>query len=294
MMTGAILQKQKTPKVSDELNMPFKGKIFEEGNNKLLTGGQLDILVRTKDSTDHPYTVPVMDDGSFKLYELAFEDTARVYYRWVGGKSERQINSEIEFDRDNNDYSVLLKNFSVQQWIVSKKNLLNSPSASIAAQLIADLKTTEGLASRITQKEKPEPQQKSPVGGTKDVNNRYATGAFSSMSSARVLDLVTDPPSTIQGNILDHIIGKMSGFTIEKAGGRYAIYSSRSTSTREALSGNSRGLVAGKVYLDEQETSLDNIARIPLDQIALVKYFAPGSIMLPVIGFTFVLSVYTR
>jgi hypothetical protein len=290
----SFFAKTKTPKVMDELHLPFKGKIFEEGNNKLLTGGQLDILVRTKDSTDHPYTVPVMDDGSFKLYELAFNDTARVYYRWVGGKSERLINSEIEFDGDNSDYSALLKNFSVQQWIVSKKNLLNTPAASIAAQLIADLKTTEGLASRIAAKEKTAAQQKAPAGGTKDVNNRYATGAFSSLSSARVMDLVTDPPSTMQGNILDQIIGKMSGFTIEKAGGRYAIYSSRSTSTREALSGNSRGLVAGKVFLDEQETTLDNIARIPLDQVALVKYFAPGSIMLPGIGLSCVLSVYTR
>jgi hypothetical protein len=122
----------------------------------------LDILVRTKDSTDHTYTVPVMDDGSFKLYELAFQDTARIYYRWTGNKEERLINSEIEFDRENSDYSALLKNFSVEQWAASKKNLLNTPSASIAAQLIADLKTTEGLASRITQKEKEEPQKKTP------------------------------------------------------------------------------------------------------------------------------------
>jgi MG2 domain len=286
--------KTKTPKLTDELHLPFKGKIFEEGNNKLLTGGQLDILVRTKDSTDHPYTVPVMDDGSFKLYELAFYDTARIYYRWAGSKSERLVNSEIEFESENGDYSALLKNFSVQQWIATKKNLLNTPSVSLAAQLIADLKTTESLASRITLKQKMEPQQKNPAGGTKDVNNRYASGAFSSMSSARVVDLVTDPPSSIQGNILDYIIGRMSGFTIEKAGGRYAIYSSRSTSTREAISGNSKGLVAGKVFLDEQETTLDMISRLPLDQIAFVKYFAPGSIMLPGIGLSCVLSVYTR
>jgi len=286
--------KIKTPKVSGDLHLPFKGKIFEEGNNKLLTGGQLDILVRTKDSTDHPYTIPVMDDGSFKLYELAFNDTARIYYRWAGSKSERLVNSEIEFDNENIDFSALLNNFSVQQWIASKKNLLNTPSASIAAQLIADLKTNEGLASRISQKQKAEPQQKTPAGGTKDVNNRYASGAFSSLSSARVVDLVTEPPTSIQGNILDYIIGRMSGFTIEKAGGRYAIYSSRSTSTREAISGNSKGLVPGKVFLDEQETSLDMISRLPLDQIAFVKYFAPGSIMLPGIGLSCVLSVYTR
>jgi len=290
----AFFAKTKAPRLVDELHLPFKGKIFQEGNNKLLTGGQLDILVRTKDSTDHTYTVPVMDDGSFKLYELAFQDTARIYYRWAGSKEERPTNSEIEFDRDNSDYSALLKNFSVQQWVASKKNLLNTPSASIAAQLIADLKTTEGLASRITQKEKEEPQKKNPVGGTKDVNNRYATGAFSGMSSARVLDLVTEPLSNIQGNIFDYIVGKMSGFTIEKAAGNYAIYSSRSTSTREALSGNSRGLVPGKVYLDEQETSMDMISRITLDQIALVKYFAPGSITLPGIGLSCVLCVYTR
>ena len=289
-----VYAKMRSPRIADDVHLPFKGRLYEETNNKLVSGGKLDIMVRTKDSTDHPYTIPVMEDGSFKLHELVFEDTARVYYGWAGSKNERLVGTRIEFDRDL-DFTAWLKNYNAQQWLAGKRSLLNAPGSSeLATKLIADAKTNQGLVTRILQAQQKQEEQKAPATGTKEVNKRYATGAFSNMSSARVLDLVTEPPPSNQGNIFNYIVGKLGGFTIENAGGRYNIYSSRSTSTREALSGNSRGLVAGKVYLDEQETTMDNIARITLDQIAMVKYFAPGTITIPGVGLSCVLAVYTR
>ena len=289
-----VYAKMRSPRIGDDVHLPFKGRLYEETNNKLVSGGKLDILVRTKDSTDHPYTVPVMEDGSFKVNELVFEDTARVYYGWAGSKNERLVGTRIEFDRDF-DFTAWLKNYNAQQWLAAKRNLLNTPGSSeLAAKLIADSKTNQGLVTRILQTQQKQEEQKAPATGTKEVNKRYATGAFSGMSSSKVLDLITEPPSSNQGTIFNYILGKMGGFTIENRNGSYAIFSNRSSSTREALSGNSRGLVAGKVYLDEQETTMDNIARITLDQIALVKYFAPGTISIPGVGLSCVLAVYTR
>jgi hypothetical protein len=289
-----VYAKAKSPRIANDVHLPFKGKLYQESNNKLVSKGKLDIMVRTKDSTDHLYAVPVDEEGNFKLYELAFEDTARIYYGWTGDKNERNTNTTIEFDRDL-DFTAWLKNYNAQLWLAAKKNLMNAPgNAELATKLIADSKTNESFVTRIIQREQKKEEQKAPATGTKEVNKRYATGAFSSMTSAKVLDLITEPPSSVQGTIFNYIVGKMGGFTIENIAGRYGIYSSRSTSTREALSGNSRGVVAGKVYLDEQETTMDNIARITLDQIAMVKYFAPGTITIPGVGLSCVLAVYTR
>ena len=301
MLTGSWLNDdwnffsgRKSPAINEELHVPLKGKLYQQGNNKLLTDGKLDILVKTRDSASTAYMVPVMKDGSFKVYELVYEDTARIYYRWSGDKSERQINTEIEIEKDNADYSSLVKNNLFDSWISYKRQLLaNTTAAGLADKLLKEIKNEDLYKGRILQAV-VENTQTNKASGTKEVNKRYATGAFNNLSSARVLDLVTEPPSQTTGTIFDYIVGKLGGFTIEKAGGRYAIYSSRSTSTQEALRGNSRGLVPGKVYLDEQESTTDMIARLPLEQIALVKYFAPGSITLPGVGLSCVLAVYTR
>jgi hypothetical protein len=302
MLTGAWMDdnwpafsKMKPPRLNEEQHLPFKGKVYEQGKDKLITDGRLNILVKTKDSLSTEYTVPVMSDGSFKFYELAYEDTARIYYRWINPKNDKQAGSDLQIDPDTADYSSLLKNISWESWAAAKKPVLgNAVAADIASKIAENMKLSGLHKGRAKQVTVVTTDKKVNEGGTKEVNNRYATGAFHSLSSARVVDLVTEPPSYKTGNIFDYIVGKIGGVTIEKAGGRYTIYSLRSTSTREALSGNSRGAVAGKVFLDEQETSADQVARFPLEQIALVKYFAPGSIMLPGIGLSCVLSVYTR
>jgi hypothetical protein len=301
MLTGswfdddwASFSKMKAPNINDELHVPFKGKLYEQGDNKLITNGKLDVLVKTKDSSGTSYMVPIMKDGSFRVYELVYEDTARIYYRWAGDKNERQINTDIEIEKEWTDFNSLLKNNSFDSWVSGKKQLLdNGDAVALANKLMKEVREGDLFKGKTLQTVVVKTETNKPT-GTKEVNKRYATGAFNNLSSSRVVDLVTEPPSQTTGTIFDYIVAKMGGFTIEKAGGRYAIYSSRSTSTQEALRGNSRGLVPGKVYLDEQETTTDNIARIPLEQIALVKYFAPGSITLPGVGLSCVLAVYLR
>ena len=132
------------------------------------------------------------------------------------------------------------------------------------------------------------------VGNTKDVNKRYTSGAFSSRGNTRMIDLLNNPPNNKSGNVFDFVTGQIGGLTIEKSGGRYTLRTVRGSSTLEVLRGNSTGQVAAKVYLNESETTTDAIARISVEDIALVKFFPTGAISLPGIGLSAVFCVYTK
>jgi hypothetical protein len=49
-----------------------------------------------------------------------------------------------------------------------------------------------------------------------------------------------------------------------------------------------------RLYLEEQETTAGSITIIPLQEIAMVKYFPPGTSSLPGVGIAGVLAVYTK
>ncbi len=301
MLTGnwfddnwSAFAKMKKPDISDELHLPMKGKLFETGNNKPVSLGQLNFLIKTKDSLSKEYNVPVMKDGSFKLYELVFEDTARIYYRWKGAKNENAIATELELEKENNEYGSLLKNISMESYTLLKRPLLQDASAlAMAPKLIENIKSERKLTNSIAAKVQTTTTEKN-VGNSKDVNKRYTSGAFSSMGNTRMIDLLNNPPNNKSGNVFDFVTGQIGGLTIEKSGGRYTLRTVRGSSTLEVLRGNSTGQVAAKVYLNESETTTDAIARISVEDIALVKFFPTGAISLPGIGLSAVFCVYTK
>jgi hypothetical protein len=96
-----------------------------------------------------------------------------------------------------------------------------------------------------------------------------------------MIDLLTNPPNNQSGNIFDYVSGQIGGLTVVKSGGSYTLRTVRGTSTLEVIRGNSSGQVAAKVFLNETEVTTDVIARIPVDQIALVKFFPTGAISIP-------------
>lgn len=305
--------KRTLPKPGEEMHLPFLGKLYESGNNKIINSGELNFLVKTKDSIGRLFNVPLSNDGSFKLYGLVFEDTARVYYKWKGAKGENAISTDIELEKENINFSPLLKNISAGPYVTLKKQLTEKIDATaLAGQIIKDVQDEKMYMARLNAK--PLNTERKPIGREADVNKRYTSGAFTSNANAKMINLIDEPPNNISGNIFDYITGRLSGVSIEKKGSsNYVLYTSRSTTSGEVIRNvnttsvtgpggvartpqdfNDLGRVAGKFYLDEVEVTSDVIARITVDQIALVKYFPPGAIMLPGIGLSGVLAVYTK
>ena len=123
---------------------------------------------------------------------------------------------------------------------------------------------------------------------TKQINEEYATGMFKNMSVARTLDLINEPPNNtgIGFPILQYIQGKMAGLMVTVgAGGRVSLTSMR----RNSISDASPILI----YLDEQEAS-DFINFVYPRDVALVKYWPPGTAQIPGSGGAGVLAIYTK
>ncbi|MEK0423572.1 MAG: hypothetical protein RLZ95_1482 [Bacteroidota bacterium] len=123
---------------------------------------------------------------------------------------------------------------------------------------------------------------------TKQINEEYATGMFKNMSVARTLDLINEPPNNtgIGIPILQYIQGKMAGLMVTVgAGGRVSLTSMR----RNSITSASPILI----YLDEQEAG-DFINLVYPRDVALVKYWPPGTAQIPGSGGAGVLAIYTK
>lgn len=123
---------------------------------------------------------------------------------------------------------------------------------------------------------------------TKQINEEYATGMFKNMSVARTLDLINEPPNNtgIGIPILQYIQGKMAGLMVTVgAGGRVSLTSMR----RNSITAASPILI----YLDEQEAG-DFINLVYPRDVALVKYWPPGTAQIPGSGGAGVLAIYTK
>ena len=122
----------------------------------------------------------------------------------------------------------------------------------------------------------------------KQINDAYATGMFNNMTMVRVLDFINDPPQNI-GNaipILQYIQGKIPGLMISvSAGGKVFLKSMRRISIENASP------IA--IYLDEQEAG-DFINLVYPRDVALIKYWPPGTAQIPGSGGAGVLAIYTK
>jgi len=264
------------------------GKTTTEDGTTTVINGNLQIVLQPKNFMQKNYTVNLGSNGNFNLDSLIFEDSARIYYELITGKKNKKgPEVKLMLNEPKDDLSSLLNgidySFSKTKEPVFENNKTLQLAADLQKNLIASIQAQP--QSKSTKKDK----------GTdkKDVNNRYAGGIFSS-STSRSFDFINNPPPHGGLNVFDYLQGQVGGLIIEKVNTGYNLWSNRSVSMNEVIRGNRRGLVPGKVYLDEQESSSDAVMRIPINQIALVKYYEPGSIMLPGVGMSPILAFWTK
>jgi hypothetical protein len=279
LMTSKTLPSLMRPEVSvpEQDYIEIRGKATI--GNKPYKKGDLNFMVKTRDSTTSFTMASVQQDGSFTLSNLIFEDTATIFLE-IGKKTPPEIfidtNSKLKLPAAGLPASIKAE---LDQSIFSENS-----GKSIAARLYATNADTSmnGYMNEvfiITKKQSP----------TILLNKKYTTGIFGNMSMVKLYDLVNEPPATFSGNLFDWLQGRVAGLTIiRRSGLQYELRTNRSPS----LTGAPAGV---QLYLNEsQQYTTDNIASIPLSQIALVKYFYPGYHSFPGAMLAPVLAVYTK
>lgn len=273
---AATIDQAKEP-LPDTNFLSVKGKVIGRRQKQPLSLGSLIIFYKGKDSSTAFFNPVISEDGSFQLRNLIFFDTAQFSYHWEGKKNGIVILDTLDNSNIKNYPAPVF--FADRDVFFKTENITRAKETySILTEAFSKAKLLQGVtvtASRSALREQ--------------LNRKYSTGLFSSTGMSRILDLVNDPPPMLWMNIFDYIQGKIPGLVVRRLGGvdQYSLSSLRGTT----LLGQSPDI---KVYLDEVETTISNLVSVQLAEVAMIKYFPPGTARLTFSGNDGVLIVYTR
>lgn len=280
----------KPAQYKDESYIRLKGKVFKELRRDQKITDELTIILQTKDSSTAFFSVPLAADDSFELRNLVYQDTARFFYQ-LNAKKNADKYLKIELDTGVKQHPVPGTQ-GLDAWFSSCKEFLADP----VIQAKAANTRKEYLAAKAQGNTLEEVVVKAKVlSKEKQLDKKYTSGLFSGGAGTKMIDVGTEAQSSGAQNILQYLQGKIAGATIyyNVRSGHWVMESPRSYSTADVLAGGN-GLVDGLFFVDEIQMDVDFVERIPVSQVAYVKFFPPGSIMYPGVGISCVLSIYTK
>ena len=291
-------------KYKDTSYINITGKFIRDFRNTELTG-DMNIIVETRDSTQTVFTTPILADNKFKLTNLIYEDSARFYIQ----RNDKNDRTPVSARVDMVTGITVNESFWHTEGFASYLNtgrtafIMAAGNRSIAElhKAYNDEEKAINLREVTVKTKKTTPLEK--------VEKEYATGLFAQQTS-KTLDLINNPDRSGAQNVLEYIKGKFPDLRIGYERGEYYIESPRSISmgtysmsTRarnrsEGLIANStaspNGLVKGITYLNELPVDTKTIVNLPMSEIAMIKYFTPGTFNMPNVGISCVLAVYTK
>lgn len=280
----------RAPQYKDAAYITVKGKVLKELRRDQQIKDELNIIVQTKDSTTAFFSVPLQANDSFELKNLVYEDSARFFYQ-LNAKKNADKYLKIELDNTPMIHPVPAAE-GLGAWFNSCKMFL--ADKDIQAKAAAAQKEYE--AAKANGNTLAEVVVKAKVlSKEKQLDKKYTSGLFSGGIGAKMIDVGSEAQSSGAMNILQYLQGKIAGATIyfDSRRGHWIIESPRSYSTGDVLAGGN-GLVDGLFFVDEIPMDGDFVERIPVSQVAYVKFFPPGSIMYPGVGISCVLAIYTK
>ena len=225
--------------------------------------GSLQAMLLTKTGDWAEQEVSVAPNGSFAIRNWLFEDNAVLaFHETKDNKRSLNISISSQLDSSYQPLAVAGRSFYVGNPPATVRPTLDRPVNS-PETLFTDRGTL--LPAVIVKSVAKTPAQQ--------FNEQYASGLFRS-ADERVLSIMDDPTAVGSMNILNYLQGRVAGLQISPTGG--AMW---------------RG---GPVvfFMDEMRVSAQQIASIPMTDIAIVKAYPPPFFGAP--GGGGGVAIYTR
>jgi hypothetical protein len=252
------------------------GAVVLKKSGKPVVKGEIKFVFSNQDSGINVITTPIDANGRFNINKLIFQGVGRFRYA-LNAKNPDDILIHLDTVVEKVTANISPYQFLPFYATLSQDISLKKKSEDRFNEINQLTHTT--LAPVTVNARKIKPIQR--------VNDKYSTGLFQNLAASRNLDFINDPIPPTGGNILDYLQSRMNGLIITNlGGGQYQINSNRTTSFS--------GPAAVKLYLDEQESPVNSLISIPVKDVALVKYFPPGTSQIGGGAFVGILAVYTR
>lgn len=260
------------------------GQMSGDVLNKINKEEQVNLIVKTKDSTINYYSVKPDNKGILKATGIVFFDTAKLYYSF---NSEKQYNKSLAFSTVNfslpqpqqiNNYNAYLIKDTTGTEVAPAAAIYKyyqSNNGNVAGNLEKTLQSVV-VKSGGWRNWKNDPIIK--------LDSRYASGMFTGGANNFGLDVMHDEKAWTKIDFYGYIRNNIPGLTI----GTFNLVTGRSISYR----GNTV-----IVYIDEHEMTNSDLDNLSISQVAYIKFIpnfvgrgadAGGSSVTPA------LAVYTR
>lgn len=233
--------------------LSIKGSVFGLTKNEL-KGRELTASLKTKTSSSDFFTVPINEDGQFKLNGIYFFDTAKVFYQ-INADKDKRLTGKASFTFDNNFIRVPIINAAFLQTaaspvqpdsaVIEKSSLL---AVLRKSQIEKDkIKTLDII--KVTAKQKP----------LKDKLDEELTSGLFKGGDGRIFSTEDDPFANSTQNVLTYLQGKVPGLQISTVGQGSVTWRGSATS----------------FFLNESSIDMEQLKEIQMTDVAMVKVFDP-------------------
>lgn len=283
----ADMMVQKTPVIKYPVDeyLGVYGQIGKEVQEKMDKDEQVNLIVKTIDSTNTFYAVKPDKSGLLKQTGLVFYDTARIYFSF---NKNKENNKQIAFSKYNFTYPVSNSISNYQEILAPdpagtvynpNTSLFQYYSSNNGIKKFNNEKTLEGVVVKANgwRNWKNDPLVK--------MDEKYASGIFSGGATGYSYDVVHDEKAWTKLDIYNYIRSAMPQIRI----GNFNLAAGRSLT------------LYGKtvlIYIDEHEMTTSELESLSLSQVAYIKlipnFMGRGPEAGGGTGINPALSVYTR
>lgn len=213
--------------------------------------GTIQAMLLTKSGDWAEQEVPVESDGTFSIHNWLFEDNALMAFSGIKNNSQPlNIRINTQLDSSFEPLAVAGRAFYIGNPPSAVRSTLNQPVETSEA-VFADQGTL--LPAVVVRSTVKSPAQQ--------FNEKYVSALFKSSGDERLVSVLDDPSALGFPNIFSYLQGKVAGLQITQAGIDGGVARWRGSPVA--------------FFLDEVRVPAQQVASIPMTDIALVKAFPP-------------------
>jgi hypothetical protein len=229
--------------------------------------GSIQAMILTKTGDRDEQEVSVAPDGTFAIRNWLFEDNALMAFsRSKNNNEPLNIRISTQLDSSYAPLAVAGRSFYIGNPLSAVRQTLNQPIET-SEQAFADRGSVlPAVLVRTTAKS-----------AAQQFNEKYVSGMFRS-GDERMLSIMTDPSAISAPNLFTYLQGRVAGLQITQAGFNGGV--ARWRGSRVTF------------FLDEVRVSAQQVANIPMADIAIVKAYPPPFFGAP--GGGGAIAIYTR
>lgn len=255
----------------DSSYLSIAGKLFGAKPAQIQDAGDINLIIKTKDSATNIISLPLNKDGSFATKNQPFFDTVTIYYQF-NKKKDLVYSTAVSFNNllltPNNQILVDSTFYNATTLdttgLFRKKQLWQNQQE---LEKLLQTTTLEGVTVKAKQRR-----------AVDELENKYASGMFRGGDGYQ-FDFVNDLTAQGSMDIFTYLAGRVAGLQINNTG------ASASASWRGSPT---------SLFLNETPVDANMLRDIPVADIAYVKVIRPPFIGASGGGAGGAIAVYTR